>query len=671
MQYTTLTVCGRQLPVLLCRTAVLGGGAAGWAAAWRLARQTETVLLCDDPQAGTSRNAGSDKQTYYRLGAVGAPDSVEAMAQDLFDGGAADGDLALCEVALSARCFYALSELGVPFPSDRYGRAVGYKTDHDPAGRASSVGPYTSRAMTQQLEAAARAAHVQVQEGWQAIRLLTPQQTGGAAPWTDDGEAPSIGVLCLNRAGEYCACLCRSLVLATGGPADIWQHSVYPAGQTGAAGLALEAGTAGKNLTEWQFGLASLAPRWNVSGTYMQALPRFFSVDEAGNTYDFLQEAVADGWFADKNALLSAVFFKGYQWPFDARRTGPGGSSRIDLAVLREQQRGRRVYLDFTRELCGPVDWQALQPEAAAYLRAAGACLPGPFARLAHMNAPAAAFYAEHGVDLSAQPLEIGVCAQHHNGGIGVDLWYRTGVSGLFCIGEAAATHGVRRPGGSALNAGQVGALRAAQYILARRAVLEAPTPQQAAALLAPALGQCLQLDEAVRRNAAAAGAQHPAGALAAARARMSRAAGILRQPEALSRALQQTREALAGLPQLTVAHDDERKTLYRLRQVLVCQCAVLAAMADYVQRGLPSRGSALVAAPDAAADGLRLLGCAYRPEPPAPDGAPRPDERQVQELWWNGGDCRAVWRPVRPIPQDDLFFENVWRAYRETGGVY
>ena len=28
-------------------------------------------------------------------------------------------------------------------------------------------------------------------------------------------------------------------------------------------------------------------------------------------------------------------------------------------------------------------------------------------------------------------------------------------------------------------------------------------------------------------------------------------------------------------------------------------------------------------------------------------------------------------WRPVRPIPADDDFFENVWREYREHGNVY
>ncbi|MCW5954078.1 MAG: hypothetical protein KIT69_17645, partial [Propionibacteriaceae bacterium] len=28
-------------------------------------------------------------------------------------------------------------------------------------------------------------------------------------------------------------------------------------------------------------------------------------------------------------------------------------------------------------------------------------------------------------------------------------------------------------------------------------------------------------------------------------------------------------------------------------------------------------------------------------------------------------------WRPRRPIPEDDDFFENVWREFRERGAVY
>ena len=84
------------------------------------------------------------------------------------------------------------------------------------------------------------------------------------------------------------------------------------------------------------------------------------------------------------------------------------------------------------------------------------------------MNQPAIDFYRDKGVDLYTQPLEIALCAQHNNGGIGIDCWWQTDVKGLFAVGEAAASHGVYRPGGTALNAGQVGSTRAAQYIAAR-----------------------------------------------------------------------------------------------------------------------------------------------------------------------------------------------------------
>ena len=38
------------------------------------------------------------------------------------------------------------------FPSNHYGEFVGYKTDHDPRQRATSVGPFTSKSMVEALE---------------------------------------------------------------------------------------------------------------------------------------------------------------------------------------------------------------------------------------------------------------------------------------------------------------------------------------------------------------------------------------------------------------------------------------------------------------------------------------------------------------------------------------
>ena len=129
-----------------CNTAVVGTGAAGYNAAdrlWQLG-QRDILIVTENRLAGTSRNTGSDKQTYYKLTLSGPEgDSVREMAETLFSGQCVDGDIALCEAALSAQSFLKLVELGVPFPRNRYGEYIGYKTDHDPRRRATSVGPYT------------------------------------------------------------------------------------------------------------------------------------------------------------------------------------------------------------------------------------------------------------------------------------------------------------------------------------------------------------------------------------------------------------------------------------------------------------------------------------------------------------------------------------------------
>lgn len=46
-----------------------------------------------------------------------------------------------------------------------------------------------------------------------------------------------------------------------------------------------------------------------------------------------------------------------------------------------------------------------------------------------------------------------------------MDQNWQTSVAGLYAIGECAGTHGLARPGGAALNAGQVGGKRAAEEI--------------------------------------------------------------------------------------------------------------------------------------------------------------------------------------------------------------
>ena len=219
-------------------TCIVGTGAAGYNAASRLKSMgVEDILLVSENRlGGTSRNTGSDKQTYYKLSLAGdSPDSVGEMARTLFDGKAVDGDIALCEAALSARSFMHLVEAGLPFPTNMYGEYVGYKTDHDPRTRATSIGPYTSREMTRALEK--ESSDVPFRDHLQVISILS------------DGKR-CYGLLCLDNSCtdkvSFVAIQAANVILATGGPAGMYRCSVYPESQHGASGIAFEAGVKGR-----------------------------------------------------------------------------------------------------------------------------------------------------------------------------------------------------------------------------------------------------------------------------------------------------------------------------------------------------------------------------------------------------------------------------------------
>jgi succinate dehydrogenase/fumarate reductase flavoprotein subunit len=222
-------------------------------------------------------------------------------------------------------------------------------------------------------------------------------------------------------------------------------------------------------MEEWQYGIASTKFRWNLSGTYQQVLPRYVSVDKDGNEREFLYEALGEG-------SLGAIFLKGYQWPFDTRKTE--GSSRVDILVAEQIKQGNRVFLDFGQNPRGlERGFGVLPAEAYGYLERSGALFGTPIERLEKMNMGAIELYADHGIDLYREYLEIAVCAQHCNGGVAVDENWQSDVKGLYVAGEAAGTFGVYRPGGSALNSTQVGSLRAAEHI-AKRGSRELPTPK-------------------------------------------------------------------------------------------------------------------------------------------------------------------------------------------------
>ena len=445
------------------QTIIIGSGAAGLNAAVSLVKegQRDIAIITEGRMMGTSRNTGSDKQTYYKQTTCGSePDSVRKMAQTLFEGKSMDGDLALVEAALSVRSFYHLADIGVPFPCNGAGEYVGYKTDHDPNQRGTSAGPLTSKFMTEALWKEVEQYDIPVFDGYQVIELLTE----------DSDEKRVRGVLTINVKEQdiekaFTAFSAENVVYATGGEAGMYETSVYPVSQTGGMGTAFRAGARGKNLTESQYGIASIKFRWNLSGTFQQVIPRYVSTNADGTD----EKEFLDEYFEKPEALIQAIFLKGYQWPFDPRKTMNYGSSLIDLLVYQETIiKGRRVYLDFQKNpSCIDVDGsffqELLSDEAYQYLKNSDGLWDTPIERLEHMNPAAIELYRTHGIDITKELLEIAVCAQHNNGGLAGNWWWESNLRHLFPVGEVNGTHGVYRPGGSALNSGQVGSLRAAQ----------------------------------------------------------------------------------------------------------------------------------------------------------------------------------------------------------------
>lgn len=628
-------------------TVIVGSGAAAYNAANRLWEKgvRDILMVTENRLAGTSRNTGSDKQTYYKLSLGGSkPDSVAAMAQALFAGNCVDGDICLAEAANSARSFMNLVEQGVPFPFDDSGAFFGYQTDHDQTERASSVGPLTSKAMTEKLEETARSRGIEQLNKCLVVKLLTHENKLFGVLGFLHAE-PDLE----NPAQSFILIRCSNLVYATGGPAGIYKNSVYPAGHYGMSGIAFEVGVMGRNLTEWQYGLASVKPRWNVSGTYMQALPRFISTDkDEKDSQEFLPV-----YFAERGEELEKIFLKGYQWPFDVRKV-KDGSSVIDLLVYKETAlKGRRVFLDFSenpRSL--PIEGESLIGEAKTYLEKNEAIFGKPIDRLRKMNEPAYQFFLSKGVDLAREPLEVALCAQHNNGGLAVDSWWRTNVEGLYACGEVAGTHGVYRPGGSALNAGQVGSLRAALDIAKVKRQNEADLPEslletvenevKSTKSLLDETENCHDLWEAMSQE-------------------FFNVAGPIREQGKISQFLAKVETLLVDFDGVVrVSSFSNFFYLYHFRDSLLSQKMYCQAMLDYFAKGGRSRGSALYIDSQGGTQlddiwaGLRF------------DLDSGELNEQIQEVAIKDNQVQVVWRQRHPLVTHETTFETAWKAFRK-----
>ena len=237
------------------------------------------------------------------------------------------------------------------------------------------------------------------------------------------------------------------------------------------------------------------------------------------------------------------------------------------------------------------------------------------------------------------------------------DCWWQSNIRHLYPIGEVNGTHGVYRPGGTALNAGQVGGIRAASYIAHHDAALAPPDEQQVLAAAGEQIWAAMEFGmQALQRG----GSFDMAAERAALQERMSCCGAVIRGREAVQTACEEALQQLHRIEkEASLSTPLLLGQLYRLRDLAVSQFVYLSAIRNYIQQGGRSRGSYLIC--DPAGENRwdrcrRFSASCWRME-----RCCRPYRR-----WSAQGACTFYWRGCRPIPETTEWFEKVWQEYRK-----
>ncbi len=219
-----------------------------------------------------------------------------------------------------------------------------------------------------------------------------------------------VGVFVLDEKGEHKVILAKATVLATGGAGQLYLTTSNPKSATGEGyGLALEAGAELIDMEFIQFHPTGIAFPILKKGALVTEKARGHGAVLRNNKGErFISELVG------RDELSRAI----YREISEDRGTPHGG-----------------IYLDVTH-------WKKDMVQEI---------IPDVFRQFMAM-----------GVDIRKKPMEIAPTAHHLMGGVVINEWGETKVSGLFAVGEVAGgVHGANRLVGNSLSEGQVFGARA------------------------------------------------------------------------------------------------------------------------------------------------------------------------------------------------------------------
>lgn len=406
---------------------VVGSGIGGLCAAISAAELGLSVLVINKSADFEQSN------TYYAQGGIvetGQGDSTELLEQDIIRAGyginsreavhlvASEGPLRVDE--------FLVKKAGVPFLRTATGEFDRTQEGAHSVRRILHDKDHTGRSIEQSLVAYARGCPtIECVSGYTAVDLITNTHHS-TDPQEKYRKRRAVGVYVLNNASnEITPVFAPSVVLATGGVGNIYQHTSNPEGATG-DGIAM-AHRAGCDIIHAEY------VQFHPTVLFHRDVKRFLISEALRGEGARLMNRGGDYFMAGYNA--------------EQRDLAP--RDEVARAIYNEMgSQGGYVLLDAT--LIKHVDVAARFP--SIYRQCA-----------------------ELGIDIKKDPIPVVPAAHFFCGGIKVDLDGQTDLEGLYAVGESACNgvHGANRLASVSLLESLVFGVRAGQHIAGSRRSLE------------------------------------------------------------------------------------------------------------------------------------------------------------------------------------------------------
>ena len=232
-----------------------------------------------------------------------------------------------------------------------------------------------------------------------------------------------------------------------------------------------------------------------------------------------------------------------------------------------------------------------------------------------------------------------------------------------------AGTHGVKRPGGSALNAGQAGGLRAAEYIVNVYGC-DLPDYSDTQAEIDRQLSDIVTGFEQYKSSSGS----DPEEVLEEIRNRMTASGGHIREFNVSQKALKEAVELYKNIQQQGLKLKDSKAIVKAIQaeHLALASAGYLKAVAELLKQGSGSRGSHLVLAQDGIEIHPDVIDRATnKPLKFSPENESLRNSILQTEYDESSSDlfrCKNI--ELRLAPIDRKAFEPAWQDYRE-GKIY